>query len=377
MKKCIAILTVFIFFSITFTGKILARLDIINEEGGGGSGSGGAVYPGIRLLSTIPTINVYGTGYVYDMERDGNTIYTSNIYYDPVFNISNPQAPYKMFEIPHVQSSAHTAIKVIGNKYYALGSALDVWELPTLRYLGGSPFIAFGQADLAVAENKAVTLTSLNLDEGPLSSQHSVLNVWDVSNPQNITGLGSLDMGLTLADPSYPHSVLYEGGSIVLLGGDGFRRLDISNPANILSQGRADFTGSHNRDDIQLIRNTMYVADSFIGIVVLNVELKDCPILGNVIGYPHISLGDIIAFKVLGNNLFVATKEDKMFRVINISDKRNPQVLAAISIGNVFLPNSARSTYGALEVEVDPLRKLVFVGGEVALNIYDVSYFVP
>ncbi len=378
LNKSLVILAAFILSLGVGTGLASAR---VMMEGGGGGGGGEP----FRRLSHTSTINgAYGSGDVFDMQLVGNSLYLANYLGDPVFDISNPYAPFKKYEIVHeyVWDYAHHAIKVANNKYYAASDKLNVWDIsgPAPIFLGGSG-TGGSSADwnaVDVSGNYAYTTYDLG---GPMSGQQERVESWDVSNPQAIRQLSSYILAQGYFDDgpqrSNPHSLIAEG-STLYMGMEGFRVFDVSNPSSITPQGRVDARGyNSSADDMKKEGALIYKAHKPLGVLVINVggyvSGNQYPVLEGIIGPPTIPVDGHIALDVVGHKAFVATVKDKQIRVLDVTDVRNPVVLASRDISDVF----SGTEENELEIKVDATRKLLVVAGNAYFNIYDVSAYLP
>lgn len=336
---------------------------------------GGTSTPTIPLLSQISTrTEGYGAGYVFDMQLRGTTLYTGNVYYDPIFDVSDPRHPFKLYEVKHIlQASGHYGIEATGKRYYSGGIYTDVWGYPTFQPLG--EFTAGIVKDLDVVDNKAYIVTG-------------GFGVWDVADPTHPvllqTAAGNSNTGVVV-DGSY----VYLGSDGYVPPGQSFRRplgLRIFNASDLSTPIGQHFeeTGSslqpspRYEDDFVKAGNRIFQAHRGFGIRVLNVTNPAAPVREGLITSPTIPLGGIIAFEVVGNRMFVATRLDKTLRVLDLTNLAAPTLLATADLSSIFNPvYDPPNSVNSVEVEIDPVRRLVFVGGEVAMNTYDVSAYLP
>ena len=329
--------------------------------------------PTIRLLSQISTVNSRGYGSVSDMQLVGNNLYTGGLGASPYFDTSNPSSPIK-YQIQTSNVDLSYAIKVANNMFYAVGPyILGVWTLPGLTPYQASLGGPRVNSDVEVVGNKAYIVWQNN--SGQAAGRSGVLEIWDVSNPSNMVQLGFKAWSdYPNGQPTYSPNSIIVSGSYAYIGTEGLRIFNVSNPSNIIEEGRFNdvWVGTlvHDKDDMVKVGDRIYKAHRALGILVINVYFPKHPVLEGIIGSSTIPLGDIIAFKVVGNRMFVATRSDRKVRVLDIADVRNPRVLASRTIDSL-------SSGTTLEIEVDATRRLAFVAGENILDIYDVSDFLP
>lgn len=313
--------------------------------------------PVVPLLSQVSfSTECYGYGGVLDMQLVGSTLYTGSVYCDPVFDVSDPRHPAKLYEIDHNLggggSGGHWGIKIVGKRYYGVGTHLAAWGLPTFNLLGGRVQPGQFNSDLDVVENKAYVAIRGSQQGGGFA-------IFDVTDPTNIIYLNGAGGNYTTILVESPYAYL---------GGDQFAIYNISSlpPAFVGSLPVGPVASG--REDIEKVGNRIFLANDMLGILAINVQTPSAPSLVKTIGSPTLTLGGIIAFEVVGNKLFVATAADKKFKVIDIKDIRNPKVLAVADIG---------STTDGLEVEVDPIRRIALVGAYGVINVFDVSNYLP
>lgn len=348
----------------------------------GSTGCGGTSKPTLRLLSQISTVNSYGTGYVFDMDLAGNRLSTANIYYNPVFDVSNPSFPSLAYELEHGYGTGR-AIKMVGNKYYTLATGgMFVWDIS-----GASPvYLGMGAGgsrythDFEIVNNKAYIVSSV--DEEQTAGRSGYLEIWDISHFPANSMLGAISLGEYCCTPfpPYAHGIVMEGNR-AFVGMEGLMSINTSDPASPTITGRLDvrnpYRRSNSRSDTEgIYGGFLFNAQDAFGILVINMFYWDYPTLYSVVGSPTLALGDLIAFEVAWDQkrIFVATAKDKQFKVLDITNLNNVKVLGATSISDLF---DATPGTDSLEVELDTTRGLAFVAGEGKLNIYDVKDFLP
>ncbi|MFH1858349.1 MAG: hypothetical protein ABH845_05560 [Candidatus Omnitrophota bacterium] len=378
-KKCLAIgASILLAVGIWISPSMAALQDPAPPSNGGGGLS-------IPLLGEASTINAYGSGYVYDMQLVGNTLYTAGIYYDPVFDVTNSYNPVKVYEIPHVHSAAHWAIEVADGRYYGLGTYLDVWDASVWAYLGGKSVSGEMQLDLDVVGNTAYVISDVG---GQMAGQAGVLYTFNVTNPSNIQLLGWTAWSgyAQNAHPPNPTNILV-AGNFAFIGQDGLKVYNITTPASPSAKAEFDAKSHlsvqdvHPQDDMVKKDYQIFKAHRNLGIFILDTRYIEYLggsdiVLTGLIGEPTLALGDVIAFDIVGPLAFVATGKDQTLKIINISNIRKPQVVASRSISHLF-DTAVGNPVASLEVEVDGNRKRVYVGGEKAVGIYDVTMYIP
>lgn len=357
LQKSVPLIVAFLALVEFGTGSSWAKMELVPCENCGG----GTPPPTIPLLSQIPTTTeCWHYGAFLDMQLVGTTLYTGNVYCDPVYDVTDPRQPVKVHEIDHdLGGGGHWGIKVVGNRYYGVGYALAAWSLPTLNLLGGRIEPGGFHSDLDVVDNKAYVAIRGSQDGGGFA-------IFDVTDPTNIIYLNGAGGNYTtiLAEPPY-----------VYLGGDQFAIYNISSLPPIFVGSLPVGPVASGREDIEKVGNRIFLANDMLGILVINVQTPSAPSLVTTIGSPTLTLGGIIAFEVIGKKMFVATDADQKFKVLDISDTLRPKLLAEADLSGILESGPAASH--ALEVEVDLQRRVAFVGGVTGLNTYDVSNYLP
>ncbi len=335
----------------------------------------------IRLLSSVTNVNSLGFTDATDMQLVGQRLYIKNRAKDPVYDVSDPYHPQKVFEIGVDEGFGRIfgANKVVGNLYYQVSfgpnlvTHLYVWDLNNgnPQYLGGFDNIPGGQSkDIDVKNGKAYILTSERRVEP--SYLTGTLTILDVNNAGNIKILGSTTWG-THDDFGGTSNITVSDEGIAYVGTNGVKVFNVTDPANIIELTRfeTEYIPS-SKDDIQLVGGRIYVSNASLGISILDFGRPTYrPYVVNLIGSPLLSLGNPpsylgddsyhnASFQVVDNLLFVITSADRTLKIMNITDKRRPVVLSSY-----VLPVPGTNVHSTYKLRVDSLRRLIYVVNEV------------
>jgi hypothetical protein len=147
-----------------------------------------------------------------------------------------------------------------GIAYVAYGSGLQV-----LNVSNPLNITRLGSYDTPVLPPRSATYVQVQNGLAYVIYGYSGLEVLNISNPSNITRLGSYDT------PGGASSVQVQDGVAYVADGDaGLQVLNISNPSNITRLGSYDTPGQASR--VQVQDGVAYVADGDAGLQVLNVN---------------------------------------------------------------------------------------------------------
>ncbi|MFX1252778.1 MAG: LVIVD repeat-containing protein [Promethearchaeota archaeon] len=207
-------------------------------------------------------------------------------------------------------------------------------------------FVSTGEGcdGIKIAENFAYVVSTA-----------SGLIIFDISNINNVVQMGSYT-----PSPGFIFPYIYNDLAIVsnhLSNTGEIRILNVSNPSNIreLSQ----FKGEGIAQRVQVVNQTLYMADGLFGIKLLNISDPTNPFIigkyGDGSGLAH----DVA---VKGNIAFVADSRDGL-EILEISKNENYQILTSstptstIPTSEVLAPGFLFTIFGLLSLEIMYLVK--------------------
>ncbi|WP_154898260.1 Calx-beta domain-containing protein [Gimesia maris] len=224
-----------------------------------------------------------------------------------------------IIELGFFDTLSAQSVQVVGDTAYVADNTsglriLDISDPSNISELGS--FDTFGYA-------VGVQVVG---DTAYIADYSSGLRVLDISDPANISELGSFDT------PGIARSVQVVGDTAYVADNtSGLRVLDISDPSNISELGSFD-TPSYAAG-VQVVGGTAYVADDSSGLRVLDIsDPSNISELGS-----FDTFGYAVGVQVVGDTAYVADYSFGL-RILNISDPSNISEL-----GSFDTPDHARS----------------------------------
>lgn len=344
-----------------------------------------ATSKGLRLLSTTSVARAD------DIQLSGNLLYLAGTNTDPVYDVSDPFRPLNVFNIPHAYpdpyyGDRHIVNRVVGNLYYALDSSMHGWNLEIWNINNGKPQLvttygshnnqySYPPRDLEVKNNKIYWLGYYGIS----NHASTTLIILDTTDLNNIHQIGFRGWGYPNERDDASGIAVTNDNSLAFVASTGIKTLSVSNPSNITQTAAIETKRLGNfKDDIQLVGSYVFTSRATYGIMITNLG---APNLVNLIGAPYLSIAndnsspysdhpENISFQVVGDYLYVVTSIDGKFKVINISDKVRPVVVASATV-----PTAGHSTF---KIKVDSRRGLAFItADEGKLFVYNLGIYVP
>ena len=173
-----------------------------------------------------------------------------------------------------------------------------------------------------------------------VSRDDDALQIVDISNPQVLTGVGSLTHNGTTAFLDGPHSVYAQGNFayVVSSPGNSFQIIDISNPSNPTPRGflqNGTLGALLNEPQGLYIQGNYAYVTGRIGnsLQIIDISNPDAPIpVGSLTdGTGGAQLNQPIGIQVQGNYAYIASFVSDTFQVFDVSDPTNPTALGFLS----------------------------------------------
>ncbi len=345
----------------------------------------GKIPKGLWLLSTTPIASAD------DIQLSGNLLYLAAMNTDPVYDVSDPYRPLNVFNIPHAYpepsyGDRHIVNRVVGNRYYALDSSMFGWNLEVWDINNGNPILlathgshnnqySYPPRDMDIKNNKIYWLGYSGTDNHP----GTVLIILDATDLNNIQQIGFRGWGYPNERDDASGIVATDNNALAFVASTGVKTLNVSNPSNITQTAAIETQRLGNfKDDIQLVGNYVFTSRAAYGIMITSLG---APNFVSIIGTPYLTVTDPspwpyndapdnISFQVVGNYLYAVTSIDRKFKVIDISDKVRPVIVAS-----TVIPTTG---HAQLKIKVDAARGLAFVtADEGKLFVYNLGIYVP
>jgi hypothetical protein len=225
--------------------QVLNGIGYFASDGGSGIHIVNLANPAQPKLITRITSNQGGYNKVHDLTLDGNGhMFVPNYRVNDdvqVWNVQNPAAPFLQMTLHGTDSLSVHDVTVQGNRLYmsGWGGTEDIWDITNLDtqppVLLGSFTAGVHTQDVSVSEDGRYLFCPREL------SSNGDVNVFDVSDPTNVTKVATLtqaDLGIAATSPStskimgnYLYVAWYQQGLVIF---------DISDPTNPIMVGNYD-----------------------------------------------------------------------------------------------------------------------------------------
>jgi len=260
-----------------------------------------AGFNGVRILNIsdpahpIEVSSFHFNGLVYFLHLSGSRLYLGTMTNSPeaglyILDVSDPSHPQKIGYYDWVQECR--GIEVVGDLVYIADTGsnvgikiVDFNDLSNPKLLGHTSNIYTG----------SITLRGSLAYTG---TERGGLNIFDISNPANITLAGKFQ-----ADSRPQGSVKFDGSRAYLSEGGGFRILDVTNPT---APTQISYTPTGmNTAWLWYDAGKVYTAEDSDGIEIFDVSNPAAPQIINRID----TLGSVQTVMAAGDNLYAADME--------------------------------------------------------------------
>ena len=301
---------------------------------------------GLRIIDvsdpTSPRLTgwAYAVGGIHTVCVQGSRAYVGGTFGLAVFDVTDPSAPVSLGELGTL-STPIGDIQIVGSLayttcYQAGWQVFDVSNPQQITRVGGSD--TPGNAwHLKVAGAYAY-----------VADEATGVLVFNVSNPASPTLVATCDT------PDYAEGIDLAGNFAYVADVNGLQIIDISNPAAPLLRGKG-FNTIGTAYDVRYSNGLAYVADNERGVQIVDVANPDALTLRGSAQ----TTGDASVVQVIGNRAYVLDQRYELI-VLDVTDPAKPSVLGFVGL-----------TGAGYDLHV--VGNWAFVATSLGLNVVDVS----